>query len=428
MRNCLFVAAAAALLLGSCAGPVRKTAHGFRTDGPAARFEVVCYAPDIVQVVKAPLYSEVDTAPTASVSMKPGKVRFDVETLDDGSIRLTTEALRVELDPVAAVYSFSRPDGTLLLQEQPEAVSHEEIYQGFLLEPGEAVYGLGQHRGGGLDQRRKNYHLENVNMEIAIPLFHSVKGYAVYWDNYSPTEFKSGEEGVSFSSEAGKNCSYFFLGGGSGDAVVRKIRALTGRVPMNPLWQYGFLQSRERYGSAEELVSVVKKYRELQVPLDGIVQDWQYWGDNAHWNAVEFLNPAYPDPKAMMDGIHGLHAHALISVWPSFGPESNIFQELQAENLLLGQSTFPQGNGVRVYDPWNPRAREIFWNYMEKNLWSAGVDGWWPLVGRGRRLVAGRHGAGAPAGPSGGLRLPFPGRDLPRDAEFLPAVYRGRCL
>jgi alpha-D-xyloside xylohydrolase len=92
---------------------------------------------------------------------------------------------------------------------------------------------------------------------------------------------------------------------------------------------------------------------------------------------VEFLNPAYPDPKAMMDEIHSLHAHALISVWPSFGPESNIFKELQAENLLLGQSTFPQGNGVRVYDPWNPRAREIFWNYMEKNLWSAGVDGWW---------------------------------------------------
>ncbi len=108
--------------------------------------------------------------------------------------------------------------------------------------------------------------------------------------------------------------------------MVRNIRALTGHVPMNPLWQYGFLQSRERYGSAEELVSIVRKYRELQVPLDGIIQDWQYWGDNAHWNAVEFLNPAYPDPKGMMDEIHALHAHALISVWPSFGPESDIYQ------------------------------------------------------------------------------------------------------
>ena len=377
MRNCLYGAAAAVLLLAGCAGPVRRTPHGFRTDGPTARFEVVCYAPEIIQVLKAPLYSEVDTAPTASVSMTPGPVRFDLEILDGGIIRLTTEALRVELDPAESVYSFYRPDGSPLLREQSEAASHEEIYQGFLLEPGETIYGLGQHRGSGLDQRNKDYHLENVNMEIAIPLFHSVKGYAVFWDNYSPTQFQSDEDGVSFCSEAGKRCSYFFLGGGSGDAVVRNIRTLTGRVPMNPLWQFGFLQSKERYGSAQELVSVVRKYRELQVPLDGIIQDWQYWGDNAHWNAVEFLNPAYPDPKGMMDQIHALHAHALISVWPSFGPESNIYQQLQAENLLLGQSTFPQGHGVQVYDPWNPRAREIFWSYMEKNIWSAGVDGWW---------------------------------------------------
>ena len=275
MKKCLFAAAAVVLLLTGCAGPVHRTAHGFRTDGPASRFEVVCYAPEIVQVVKSPLYRELDAAPTASVTLKPGKVHFDVDVLPDGKVRLETDSLRVELDPALAVYAFYRPDGTLLLQEQPEAVSHEEIFQGFLLEPGEAIYGLGQHRGGGLNQRRKNYLLENVNMEIAIPLFHSVKGYAVYWDNYSPTEFRSGEDGVSFSSQAGKNCSYFFLGGGRGDAVVRNIRALTGRVPMNPLWQFGFLQSKERYGSAEELISIVRKYRELRVPLDGIIQDWQ---------------------------------------------------------------------------------------------------------------------------------------------------------
>ena len=377
MKGFLIGAAAALLLLTGCNGPVRRTAHGFRTEGPVSRFEVVCYAPDIVQVVKSPLYGTVDTAPTASVVMNPGKIRFDVDTREDGTVVLRTDALRVELDPGSGAFSFYGKDGEILLREKPETVSHEEIHQAFLLEADEAVYGLGQHRGGGLDQRRKDYHLENVNMEIAIPLFHSVKGYAVYWDNYSPTEFRSTEDGVSFSSQAGKKCSYFFLGGGSGDAVVRNIRTLTGHAPMNPLWQFGFLQSRERYGSAEELVSIVRKYRELKVPLDGIIQDWQYWGDNAHWNAVEFLNPAYPDPKGMMDEIHGLHAHALISVWPSFGPESRIYRELEAENLLLGQETFPQGNGVRVYDPWNPKARDIYWKYMQEHLWDAGIDGWW---------------------------------------------------
>ena len=377
MRKDLIIAAAVLMLLPACKGPVHRTAHGFRAEGAVARYDVTCYAPDIIRIVKSPLFKEMDTTPTASVTMRPGKVRFEVDTRPDGTVCLTTDSLRVELDPEAGVFSFRRADGTPLQQEQQEAVSHQDIHQGFLLEEGEAIYGLGQHKGGGLNQRGKNYHLENVNTEIAIPLFHSVKGYAVYWDNYSPTEFASGEDWVSFTSSAGKNCSYFFLGGGSADGVVRNIRALTGQAPMNPLWNFGFLQSRERYTSAEELLSVVRRYRELGVPLDGIIQDWQYWGDHAHWNAVQFLNPAFPDPRGMMDEVHALHAHALLSVWPSFGPETAIFQELAADSLLLDISTFPQGHGVRVYDPWDPRARDIYWRYMEENLWNAGIDGWW---------------------------------------------------
>lgn len=375
MRKFLCLTALLAVL--SCSGPLRKTARGFRTDGPVSRFEVVCYAPDIIQVVKSPLYGEADIAPGPSVVLEPGKVHFGLERPGNGLVRLITDSLCVELNVEEGTFSFRRADGTLLLREQPEAVSHQEIHQGFLLDGNEAVYGLGQHRGSGLNQRGKEYHLENVNMEIAIPLFQSVKGYAVFWDNYSPTEFRSGEDWVSFTSEAGKSCSYFFVGGGSSDAVVRNLRTLTGQAPMNPRWAFGFHQSKERYGSQEELVGIVKRYRELGVPLDGIVQDWQYWGDNAHWNAVQFLNPQFPDPAGMMDEIHGLGAHALISVWPSFGPEADIYKELEAEGLLLPISTFPQNNGVRVYDPWNPRARDIYWDYMERNLWNVGIDAWW---------------------------------------------------
>jgi len=377
MKKILYAAAAALLLLPSCRGPVHRTSHGFRTEGPVSRFEVVCYAPDIVQVVKAPLYGTVDATPTASVTMRPGKVRFNVDVLEDGKVRLTTDSLRVELDPKTSVYAFFRADGTLLLQERQETVSHETIHQDFLLDADEAIYGLGQHPGSGLNQRRKNYHLENENTEIAIPLFHSVKGYAVYWDNYSPTQFSSKDDGVCFSSTAGSACSYFFLGGGGGDAVVRNIRALTGTAPLSPLWLYGFLQSRERYTSADELVSTVRKYRELGVPLDGIIQDWQYWGDFEHWNAVEFLNPEFPDPRGMMDEIHAMKAHALISVWPSFGPETTIYQEFASKDMLMGLSTYPQSFKVRAYDAWDPQARDIYWSYLKKNLWDVGLDGWW---------------------------------------------------
>jgi alpha-D-xyloside xylohydrolase len=32
---------------------------------------------------------------------------------------------------------------------------------------------------------------------------------------------------------------------------------------------------------------------------------------------------------------------------------------------------------VRVYDPYNPAARDIFWNHLNKGIFSLGMDGWW---------------------------------------------------
>ena len=85
--------------------------------------------------------------------------------------------------------------------------------------------------------------------------------------------------------------------GANADGVVAQMRYLTGQVPMFPLWTYGFWQSRERYKSQKEIVGVVQKYRELGVPLDGIIQDWRYWGSNYLWNAMDFLNEEFSDPK-----------------------------------------------------------------------------------------------------------------------------------
>ena len=86
--------------------------------------------------------------------------------------------------------------------------------------------------------------------------------------------------------------------------IIAQVRDLTGHSPMLPLWTYGFHQSRERYSSQAELLEVVDKYRELKIPFDGIVQDWQYWGHSYLWNAMEFLASGYPNPQEMMDRIH----------------------------------------------------------------------------------------------------------------------------
>jgi alpha-D-xyloside xylohydrolase len=158
---------------------------------------------------------------------------------------------------------------------------------------------------------------------------------------------------------------------------------------MFPLWTYGFFQSKERYKSQDETVDVVKKYRELGVPLDGIIQDWQYWGNNYLWNAMEFLNVDFPNPQKFVDDVHKLNAHLTISIWNSFGPKTKQYRELDSIGALMNFNTWPQSgsekwppnrdypSGVRVYDPYNPAARDIFWKHLNKGLFSLGIDGWW---------------------------------------------------
>ena len=99
-------------------------------------------------------------------------------------------------------------------------------------------------------------------MEDVVPFVQSVKGYGLFWDNYSPTNFADKAEETSFQSEVGDCIDYYFMYGGNADGVVAQMRALTGQVPMFPLWTYGYFQSKERYKSQEETVGVVRKYRE----------------------------------------------------------------------------------------------------------------------------------------------------------------------
>ena len=365
---------------------VLRTPHGVKVETKAACVELECFSSSIIRVKKYPL-GQAPEKQSLSVTMQPKKVKYKIQEANNQVI-LTTSELTVLLDIIQNQVRFATKDGKELLAEKPSSTgftsfndagnSTYRIRQTFLLDSDEAIYGLGQHQQGKMNQRNQTLFLQQANTEICIPLVHSIKGYALFWDNYSPTTFTDNAQGMTFDSEVGDLCDYYFVYGGGADKVVAGLRELTGQAPMFPLWTFGFWQSRERYVSQDELVGVVAKYRDLKVPLDGIIQDWRYWGeDHKDWNAVEFRNPKFPDPKKMMEEVHHLNAHAIISVWPSFGPATGIYADLKALNKLMIHETFPQDNGVKVYDTYDPIARDIYWKYMNKNMFSIGMDGWW---------------------------------------------------
>ena len=331
--------------------------------------------PAIVHVVKG--------TPTKSlvVTAKPE----DVPVVQKGNAVSSSELI-VRQD-VKGNLTFLTSKGKVLLREKDCDVS--EVRQTFLLDKDEAIYGLGTIQNGKMNRRGEHKRMEQSNLEDFQNVLQSVKGWGLYWENYSPTQFDDDANGMTFDSEVGEGIDYYFMYGGTADGVIAQMRHLSGNVPMFPLWTYGFWQSKERYKSAAETEGIVDKYRELQVPLDGIIQDWQYWGSNYLWNAMDFLSEDFSNGKQMIRNVHQKHAHFMISIWASFGPQTQQFRELNEKGLLLPIETWPQSgishiwppvmeypSGVKVYDAFSPVARDIYWKHL-KRLFDYGTDAWW---------------------------------------------------
>ncbi len=384
------------LRLASNAQTYQKTDFGVTTVINAVLVEIKFYSPSIVRIIK---YPEGNTFEKQSLSVvkAPQKTAFSVKQ-HGNELSLKSEKIEVLLNLKTGMVAFVNQDMQLLSEKESgttftdyndAGVKTYSVTQSFVLEKDEAIYGLGQQQEGKMSKRNLKLTMVQGNTDDYIPFFLSAKGYGLFWDNYSPTVFEDNADHTSFSSEVGDGIDYYFMYGANADGVIACIRNLTGQVPMFPLWTYGFWQSRERYKSQDELLGVVQKFRTLGVPLDGIIQDWQYWGNNYQWNAMEFLNPGFYDPQKMVNDVHSLNAHMIISIWNSFGPMTKQYKELDKINALFNIETWPQSgsekwpprfdypSGVRVYDPYNPAARDIYWDYLNKGIFSLGMDGWW---------------------------------------------------
>ena len=377
--------------------------------------ELWLYSPDIVRVVKRPAGQ---ATPKQSLSVIAEPQEVECRTTTDGPLTtLSTDSLDIVVNTLTGGITFRGKDGRVLLREKDNGTQFTpvldagqpsyEVRTAFLLDRDEVVYGLGQQQSGLVSQRGQKLLLRNENMKICIPFVHSAKGYGLFWDNYSPTTFRDNPQEMSFESEVGLCADYYFIRGGNADGVIAGIRLLTGQAPMYPLWALGFWQSRERYKSPDELCDVLDRYRELQIPIDGMVQDWQYWGCDSNWNAMRFQSPLFVDddqvtghlryrPKDiseeqlterlrqrtirnaqdMIDHVHQQNAHIMISVWASFGPWTDMYHRMDSIGALIPFTTWPMHAGVKVYDPFNPTARDLYWEGI-RPIFDMGMDAWW---------------------------------------------------
>ncbi len=305
----------------------------------------------------------------------PG-AKFQLSQTADATI-LTTDALKVELSLKWGSVQYSSTAGEKLLREgnavprtyEPVELNGEKTFHvkdRFGPEFGEGFYGLGQHQNGMFNYRGGTVELGQNNTDVAIPLLVSSKGYALMWntasltyvDNRFPLE-------LNLESLAGHAIDYYFVYGPQMDQIIHEYRNLTGHTPMLPKWAYGFFQSKDRYVSQDEVLSIAHRYREEHIPLDCIVQDWYWWKTEGD----PLFNANFPDVPGELNRLHDEHVHAMLSVWGLFDTKAENFRGLSAQNFDVPNA--------HVYDASNPQARAFYWDRLAGKLFSQGWDAFW---------------------------------------------------
>ncbi len=340
----------------------------------------VC-GPDLIHVVAGPGDPQAASPATPWIvnPCQPDSFGFDQ---DAKTATLSTAKLRVHIDLKTAALRFDDAAGRELLQEfanrEPRhyvaaEVNGEKVYhvsERFQADPLEGIYGLGQHQSGVFNYRGAVVELAQANTNVAIPFLVSTNGYGLVWNTASRSLFDNRFFlEMKLTAEAADAIDYYFIYGPEMDAVIHRYRDLTGHAPLYGRWAYGFVQSKDRYKSAKQLLDVAQEYRDQHVPLDFIVQDWFWWkyqGDPDYND--DYLKP-WPDVPDALRKLHAEHMHAMISVWAMMDPRSQNWQEMKAKGL-----TIP---GTNIYDATNPAARDYYWDHLIGKKFAEGWDGFW---------------------------------------------------
>ena len=262
-------------------------------------------------------------------------------------------------------------DGERNMVKNLRPLKKQEGYSGklhFQFKKTERIHGLGQGEEGIFNYRGNTQYLYQHNMRIPVPFFISDQGYGVLVDCGSLMIWNDDARGSYLMLDAIEQLDYYLISGKNLDEIIDGYRFLTGKAAMLPKWAFGYLQSKESYHNQEELVQTVAEYRKRNIPLDGIIQDWNTWEKDA-WGEKILDKKRYPDFAEAVKQIHEMHAKVMISIWPNMNLGTKNNQEfLEKKQLLYDFST---------YNAFSEEARRTYWSQVKRELYSAGIDGWW---------------------------------------------------
>ena len=364
------------------------TADGveFRTQHGTLRVRLC--SESMAQVVFRPPGAAEHARPWIAQTKWPS-VEFTVAEDSRHNVVLATKRMRIMVERASSAVVFQDAEGRLLVRESaspaprdltPVTADKEHAFRAsayFDLTQDEAIYGLGQHQSGLLNQRGIDLLLMQDNTTISIPFLLSSRGYGLLWNSASLGRYENHfQPKMALRAEVADGVDYYFIYGPEFDRIIAGYRELTGAAPLLPLWAYGFWQSRYQYRTQQEMLDVAAQYRELKIPLDNLVLDFDWM---QRMGSHQFTSN-FPEPAAMFRKLGEMHVHTMISVWPLYTPPSANFDEMLAHNYFVtgGRTQVPSYYpDSRLFDAFNPDGRKMFWQQMKTALFDKGVEAWW---------------------------------------------------
>lgn len=315
---------------------------------------------------------------TAKVSVKTGIVTW---SMSESGKKLLTENGRSLVEKPVYKYTtdgeapvidrVKTVDGERNFIKNLKKVEDRKAYRGklhFLFEEEEKIYGLGQAEEGIYDLRHHTQYLYQHNMRIPMPMFYSSNGYGVFADCTSLMTFNDDENGSYLFFDTVEQLDYYVIAGPTPDEVIDGFRFLTGKASMLPKWAFGYIQSKEQYYTAKELTEIIARHRELQVPIDCVVQDWNTW-EPGNWGEKILDQERYGDMEECAEKIHEMHGHTMVSVWPNMNSGGKNHTELLEAGFML--------NDYATYDAFSEEGRRMYWKQVKEGLFDKGFDSWW---------------------------------------------------
>ncbi len=333
------------------------------------------------------------------VLLPPAEIEVEVTIAPEGAT-VRNGGLTAQIDSQGRIRFLRSESGVEMLAEIPTEFSPRKwgrsfravggdlfaIEARFRAYEGERLYGLGQHQHGRLDQKGCVIDLVQRNTEVSIPFLLSSRGYGLLWHNPAIGRVELGNTETRWVAHATPQLDYWITAGSTPAEILTHYADATGHAPAFPSWAAGLWQSKLRYRTQDEVLSVAREYHRRGLPLALIIIDFFHWTVQGEWR---FDPVAFPDPAGMVRELEELGVKVMVSVWPTVNPLSRNFAEMRAQGLLVRTErglpalmefydNRPEGPiGLAYYDATNPEARAFLWQQLREHYFACGIQHWW---------------------------------------------------